>query len=381
MAGSKGMGLANVQKVMKFSLESDRPIVLWGESGLGKTEWTHQMAEQLGEELNDTAYEVVELHLATQDVVDLIGVPETENGKTKWRPPEWLKTQGEDGPPRLYFLDEFNRASNDEVLRAMLPFLAGGNLHTHQKREQDRIVAAANPVTEDNRYDVRDIWDFALLNRLGHVKFQPNKDEWFNFVDSKVDRVTLQLCHDHHEVIEPETFELPFNVKPTRRTILEVGKHMKDRSQNWIKNNAFVVNKAYLGPEYATLWNEAKNKTVKSLQATDILDNFQDDEVQEAMEEILNDENIRTDLINRICEGLLDMCENAPEFTEEQIDNMSRFILELPADMINKVISDDRFHNMDSKMNGELLDQWLDIAIKDYPERADQINEMINVSI
>jgi len=67
------MTLNQCKEVVKFSLENSTekvklPVMLWGSHGVGKTEIVKQIAKEMG-------YNLVVLHLATQDIVDLVGIP------------------------------------------------------------------------------------------------------------------------------------------------------------------------------------------------------------------------------------------------------------------------------------------------------------------
>lgn len=70
---SMPMNMKQAKECIKFSvLSSDGnnklPIALWGYHGIGKTEIVKQVAKELN-------MNVVVLHLSTQDVTDLIGIP------------------------------------------------------------------------------------------------------------------------------------------------------------------------------------------------------------------------------------------------------------------------------------------------------------------
>ena len=91
------LSLKQCKEVVKFSLENSTskvklPVMLWGSHGVGKTEIVKQLAEEEG-------YNLVVLHLATQDIVDLVGIPtkteiEQADGSVtsvqQWACPEWL---------------------------------------------------------------------------------------------------------------------------------------------------------------------------------------------------------------------------------------------------------------------------------------------------
>lgn len=327
------MDLESVEKVIQFSLENNKPCVMWGETGCGKTETVERIAEQEG-------YNLVILHLSTQTTEDLIGMPDPdrERGKTRWLEPEWLVSD-EQPPKTLYFLDEFNRYHSESVKNAMLPFLQSGKIHQHSIRPQDRVIAAANPPGGENgvdEYDVKDIWGEALLNRMGHVVFSPTEDEWFQHVGSSVDPVTLSILHDQPEPIKLNFSSLPFTVKPSRRSLKEIGRIINQKSEKWIEKNSFPIMRAYLGPEWAAIWKQARKDMPKTLQVTDILDRWEDSKVQTVVKQLFSDG--RTDTINDVNEKIEDYLETADELTENQMQNFFQYLDEIPMDMLIKVI-------------------------------------------
>ncbi len=132
------------------------PILLWSETGLGKSSIVHQVAAEHG-------LLVEELRLATQETGDLIGLPRSqrtvdgqgnERHETVWDPPSWfpfdLESRG------VLFLDECNRAPRE--IRAGIFSLLDTNLdrrhlHTHEFPPGWHIIAAGNPPSDREQTD------------------------------------------------------------------------------------------------------------------------------------------------------------------------------------------------------------------------------------
>lgn len=257
------MNIEQIKEITRFSLEASTckiklPICYWGIHGTGKTDLVGQIAEELG-------YNLVVLHLAMQDICDLIGIPSKlevtlEDGSKDtvqlWSCPQWLydanKNFEETGKPNLFFLDEFNRG-NRFVLAAMLPFLIEGVLHQHRIGPKDAVIAAANPANE--KYEVNELTDEALLNRMGHIVFKPTHGEYVNFLKKKgVDPTTVKVVQSHPHYTKIADFDLGFEVKPSRRSIYNVMSLVGKKGKTWIKNHGSYVIEAYLGAAFRDEW-------------------------------------------------------------------------------------------------------------------------------
>lgn len=293
MAESKHVEVVSMKQfwyLMDFASETKVPFCAWGVKAVGKTQGVHQWCAE-----NNYRCEV--LHLATQDVVDLIGMMKVvpgdfdskkihslflksvenetltedevkyvrkyfENGsasqyKTIWSRPEWLK---DDGVPTCYFLDEFNRG-NQFVLAAMLPFLIEGKMHTHKIGKHDFVVAACNPTT--GNYNVNDSFeaDDALRDRCGHAILEPTKDEFFEYAKDKLDQTTMRVLRKSEHYIELKSFSMPFEVEPSRRSIINVLQHVGKKRDEWIRSRASIIIGTYLGSDIRDDWlQEYTNK-------------------------------------------------------------------------------------------------------------------------
>jgi hypothetical protein len=295
---------------IKFAIESSGnvklPIAVWGLHGVGKTEMMKVIAKELNMNL-------VVLHLATQDVADLIGIPrdmEIKDGKgnvvdkiTIWSCPDWLhnaiKQSKETGKKNLFFLDEMNRG-NRMVLAAMLPFLIEGTLHTHRINEQDAIVAAMNPPTED--YEVNDLIDKAALDRLGHIILRPTANEYIQYLkDTSMDKTTLSVLKEDPSWIKIPEFELNFEVKPSRRKIDYVMRILGKKGKGWVKEHASHILECYLGSNFRDVWLEHYGRQGETI-TIEMLQDYKSnkDEITNALKtEIDGQTTVRMDLLTK----------------------------------------------------------------------------------
>jgi hypothetical protein len=282
------------------------PVAIWGLHGVGKTQTVEEVAREM-------KYNLVVLHLATQDVADLIGIPrdlevKDDNGNvidkvTIWSCPDWLHTArklwNEEKIPTIFFLDEMNRG-NRMVLAAMLPFLINGVLHTHGIGPKDAVMAAMNPPTED--YEVNDLIDKALLNRMGHVIMRPTHAEYVEYLKSTgMDKITLSVLKEDPAWTKIPEFELPFKITPSRRSIDYVMRVVGKTSRGWVKEHASHIIECYLGQSFRDAWMEHFSRQGQSITLEMLIDydNNKEEITSILKTEIDGEKTIRLDLLQK----------------------------------------------------------------------------------
>ncbi len=238
-----------IRFAVEISEDKRLPFCIWGSHGIGKTEIVGQVAKEMN-------YNLVTVHLSTQDITDLIGIPYQKDGVQCWSTPKWLHDANEKykatGIPNLFFLDEMNRG-HQIVLKAMLPFLLDGTLHLHSIGPKDCVVAACNPPTDD--YEVNEMTDKALLDRLGHVVFKPTRKEFLEYCASKgLDRSTMAVLKGNAKYTAIPTNALGFEINPSRRAIFNAMSVIGKKDKTWLKNRASHIIECYLGAEFRDLW-------------------------------------------------------------------------------------------------------------------------------
>ena len=316
---------------IKFSIENASettklPVLLWGSHGVGKTEIVKQVAKEMD-------YNVTILHLATQDIIDLIGRPVTETVDgvevQRWAVPSWLhdakKLSEQNGKPTLFFLDEFNRGPR-LVLAAMLPFLIEGILHTHKIGPKDAVIAAANPANEN--YEVNELTDKALLNRLGHIVLSPTVSEYIEYLRHiGMDNVTIDVIKKNNEFAKIPEIELAFEVEPSRRSIVNIMSKIGKKPKKWIADNAPKIIETYLGESFALKWCEAyavgdKSITLDMIQAYDAYKS----DIEEALTTTIDGRRtVRIDILTKATDLLKQHIQDNAGVTIKDLSYMIKF--------------------------------------------------------
>ncbi len=175
--------------------ETPVPLCIWGEHGIGKT----QMVEAFAKE-NQMGF----AYLAPaqyEEMGDLAGLPELENGKTVFRPASWVPRQK---GPGILLIDDFNRA-DERILRGLMQLLQGYGLAGWHLPPGWQIVLTANPDRGD--YSVTPL-DEAMLTRMLHIELVFRAEDWLAWakktnIDLRARKFMRLLLND------PQTSKLP----------------------------------------------------------------------------------------------------------------------------------------------------------------------------
>jgi len=146
-----------------------RAIFVQGPVGVGKSECTKQVVDELGFEFED-------IRLSLLDATDLRGLPaiDKEKRETIWTKPVFLPDEN-DTKNRLLFFDEFN-TSMKSMQNACLSLMLDRKLGEYTLPENTRVVCAGNRIQDVGGFVSRQ--SPALNNRFVHVEFQTNFDDF-----------------------------------------------------------------------------------------------------------------------------------------------------------------------------------------------------------
>lgn len=174
------MRASQIAEAVNLCVERQRPAFIWGPPGVGKSDVVAQVAAARGIELRD-----VRLNLLDPTDIKGFPVPDVKKKQMTWLPADFLPRDGEG----ILFLDELNQAPpavqaaayqltlNRQVGDYVLPdgwaIIAAGN------RETDRANAMRMPS--------------ALANRLVHLDFDVNVDDWCEWALDQGDAVPVEL--------------------------------------------------------------------------------------------------------------------------------------------------------------------------------------------
>ncbi|MBE1426266.1 MoxR-like ATPase [Desulfomicrobium macestii] len=170
---------SSVMNALETLIHVQQPVFLWGAPGVGKSQVVAQAAKRLGLEL-------VDVRAVLLDPVDLRGIPRIDdNGNAIWCPPSFLPRQGRG----VLFLDELNTAP-PLVQAACYQLILDRKLGEYTLPDGWTVIAAGN--RESDR-SVTHRMPTALANRLVHLDFEPDLDDWLAWAEGA--GIDARLCH------------------------------------------------------------------------------------------------------------------------------------------------------------------------------------------
>lgn len=165
------------------SPQMQRPVVLMGPPGVGKTAIASQVAERLG--INFVSYSIT--HHTRQSALGLPYIDEATYDGTTYKVSRYTMSEiiasVYDSMERtgvregILFLDEINCAS-ETLMPAMLQFLQYKTFGQHRLPTGWVIVCAGNPPAYNRA--ARD-FDPAMLDRLKRIDVEPDLDVWMEY--------------------------------------------------------------------------------------------------------------------------------------------------------------------------------------------------------
>jgi alkaline phosphatase D len=217
------MYVSELKNALPYLFKAKITPFLWGVHGIGKTTAIEQVAAEGGHKLFTLA-------LGNVEIPDILGIMDFEvdpkTGKrvsSKYMMPEFFKTLfdfAEANPDKyaILFLDELNHARKD-VLSPVFQMAISGSLHTYKFPTNVRIVAAANPPTDDYA-GVLNIRNAAFNDRFCHIKIEPNAKGWLNYAAGKVNDDIHGFITDSPDQlrVEGQAFSVDTFCRPSERS-------------------------------------------------------------------------------------------------------------------------------------------------------------------
>lgn len=154
-----------VPTAIQVCLQANRPLLLWGSPGVGKSQLVEQYTKKHG-------YDLIDLRLSQLDPVDLRGCPkiDLEALLTRWCPPDFLPQSGRG----ILFLDEITSASQG-TQAAAYQLVLDRRLGNYVVPSEWRIIGASNYMTD--RAIVNQMAT-ALRTRFTSIDVTTHSEDW-----------------------------------------------------------------------------------------------------------------------------------------------------------------------------------------------------------
>lgn len=143
-----------------------RPVFIWGAPGIGKSSLVQQFAAEVGL----ACVSLLGSQLAPED---LIGVPQIEDGTSRFCPPRMIARK----EPYCLFLDELNACSH-EVQKAFYSLIHERRIGEYYLPDGSVVIGAGNRAQDSA---IVKPMSSALLNRMVHVHLKVSHREWLDW--------------------------------------------------------------------------------------------------------------------------------------------------------------------------------------------------------
>lgn len=165
------MRINQLSKSIAVAHAINRPLMIWGPPGVGKSSVVHQYAAGLG-------LPVLDWRLTLCDAVDMRGTPRERDGYTYWAPPIELKLDPKS--KGIMFLDELAQARM-EVKNVAAMLVLERRIGEWKLPDGWWIVAASNRMGDASGTSPM---PKHLDNRFWHQEVEVNLDDWMVWADA-----------------------------------------------------------------------------------------------------------------------------------------------------------------------------------------------------
>lgn len=299
--------------LVKLLYHADRPILIVGPHGVGKSEILEQCARELD-------LQFISRDLSLMEPPDLVGLPYCNGRQTVYAPPAFLP-QGGRG---LLVFEELNRC--ERYLQApCLQLLTSRCLNDYRLPPGWLPVAAINPSEEE--YSVNPL-DPALLSRFVQVQVQPDRQEWLEWARQEdLHASVIRYVEDDESVFDSR--ESNPRAWAYVSTLLKTSQQTRSSSQAL---RAAVM--GLVGDTRGTAFLRTLTQTLKPLSAQEILNSYtkRTQDVQAWLQQG------RVDLLETSLQFLLKCLQPQAEYEATLEDphqwaNLTHFLRDLPGDL------------------------------------------------
>ena len=154
-------------------IKENRPVMIYGKPGIGKSNITQQIADSLN-------YELLDVRAVLLDPTDIKGIPYVVDGELRNSQPS-IFPQKKGDRPWLLFLDEIVLAP-PSVQSALFQLVLDFQIGDYKLPADTRIIAAGN--RQEDRSGANRMLS-ALSNRFIHYDLEVDMDNWLTWAMNK----------------------------------------------------------------------------------------------------------------------------------------------------------------------------------------------------
>jgi len=308
-----------VVEAIRLAYAAGKPVLLEGAHGCGKSQILEQAAKALG-------VEFIVRDLSLLEPPDLVGLPTTKGGLTRYAPPAFLPTEGSG----LICFEELNR-SERYMMSPCLQLLTARCLNDYTLPEGWLPVAAINP-SDDGDYQVNEL-DPALLSRFVRIQVMADPVEWLNWADANgIHPAVVKYVKQTPDVFEGD------QSTPRSWSYVSDVLHAFESGSKTTDDILTVAVSGIVGDVHCAAFLRSYSQSEEPLPATCIIHDYQ----RYRPEVVKWLEKKRTDMLNATTRNVLvalqdcDLC-NEVAGDETKQEQLADFIRDLPGDMGKRV--------------------------------------------
>lgn len=328
-------------------LPPDISVLVKGDTGIGKSEITRQIAASIETDHIFSDYEgpglpVLDWRLSVFSEGDIIGLPELVDGVTRFAPNDRFMAACRE--PHLLFLDEGNRATT-EVLQCAFQIVLDRELNGQKLHPETRIIMAINEGTD---FTVNEL-DPALLRRFWVAELIPTTSDWLEWAEKqKIDLMIQRFIKKYPSHLMHSGVRSPGTVYPYPASWARLDKTLKhaklrpvDFAGKVLPDSFLRLSAGFIGlPTSAAFLDFVKNYVFK-LSADDILNNFE--KVEDDVKGMTNDK--KNEALDQVVLFLKDN-----DICATQIKNLTTFLSyvsdEVVVDFTQTIMATKNLHNI-----------------------------------
>lgn len=311
------MNFNQLKQALPVMMKHNVVPFIWGMQGVGKTQGVKQVA-------NAANVGFIHLHLATQEVGDLVGLlKHNEDGSVSHARPEWLPLSGEG----ILFLDELNRAHPD-VIQACFSLITSKTIHTHRLPDGWKIVAAGN--YQSDEFTVTDTSDQAWMSRFCHLHFEPTWNEFVAYAEKREAFTVADFIAEHSELLEKKGKRPDINITPDRRAWLEMIAPLENETLE--QETRMEIYSGIVGQIAASLFLSFKNTKERRIRLRDITRDYA--AVKERVKACNKDKDTRYDALNAPISELEAKLESGGGLEPSEVENLKKYFLDVPKELL-----------------------------------------------
>jgi len=327
--------IKNNLKCLKNGIDLERTTFhIVGPSGVGKTFCALQIAKELSEEINvDFQCVIIKSPVISRDDL-LCPFPEINDNKSKFKMlySDFVPS-GDNNSFGIFVIDEFERGDS-QLKQLLAQILNEHKIHTHDFPRNWWVLSLDNP--NDSEYVIDYFEDASVLRRSLHFYTEVSVEDFLNYsIKNNFHSFVIDIIQTHPEYLydfESQKLGRIFSCPASWHKVsnILIGYQSDDEIFKNIKDIDAQCSGLLNSSMSRIFMDFIKNKN-NEIRPKDIFYNYKKTERSKIKNLINNSNNVK---IGQIMQSFLTyLSTSKPQVLSEELDNISSFLLDIPADI------------------------------------------------